>query len=51
MERLDQPLFQHLIRPDLTFGQPEQVAGVVAALVLDDGGFITGEIAKVDGSP
>lgn len=49
MEGLDQSLFQHLIRPDFTFGRPEQVAGVVAMLASDDGGFMTGEIVKVDG--
>lgn len=49
MEGLDRSLFQHTIRPDARFGQPAQVAGVVAMLASDDGAFMTGEVIKVEG--
>jgi NAD(P)-dependent dehydrogenase (short-subunit alcohol dehydrogenase family) len=45
----DASLFQHMRRPDGGFGLPEQVAAVVAMLASDDGGYMTGEIVKVDG--
>jgi len=49
MDGLDQSLFMHMTRPDQLFGQPEQVAGVVAMLASADGGFMTGEVVKIDG--
>lgn len=49
MDGLDLSLFQHLSRPDSIFGKPAQVAAVVAMLASADGGFMTGEIVKVDG--
>jgi NAD(P)-dependent dehydrogenase (short-subunit alcohol dehydrogenase family) len=49
MEGLDQSLFQHMVRPDSVFGQPGQVASVVAMLASNDGAFMTGEVVKVDG--
>ncbi len=49
MEGLNPALFQHMVRPDFVFGQPEQVASVVAMLASNDGAFMTGEVVKVDG--
>jgi NAD(P)-dependent dehydrogenase (short-subunit alcohol dehydrogenase family) len=49
MEGLDLSLFQHLNRPDGVFGQPEDVAAVIAMLASADGAHMTGEIVKVDG--
>lgn len=45
----DVSLFAHLQRPDGQFGRPEQVAAVIAMLASGDGGYMTGEIVKVDG--
>jgi NAD(P)-dependent dehydrogenase (short-subunit alcohol dehydrogenase family) len=42
-------LFMHLARGDYQFGQPEQVAGVVAMLASADGAFMSGEIVRIDG--
>ncbi|KAF9161491.1 hypothetical protein BGX21_003384 [Mortierella sp. AD011] len=49
MGDLDRSLFQRLTRPDFQFGMPDQVASVFAMLASEDGGFMTGEIVKVDG--
>ncbi|KAF9994214.1 hypothetical protein BGZ80_001359 [Entomortierella chlamydospora] len=49
MGTLDRSLFQRLTRPDFQFGMPDQVASVFAMLASEDGGFMTGEIVKVDG--
>ncbi|KAF9162104.1 hypothetical protein BGX20_001852 [Mortierella sp. AD010] len=46
---VDLTLFQRLIRPDYLWGKPDQVASIYALLASDDGGFMTGEIVKVDG--
>jgi len=46
---MDPRLFQHVTRPDRLLGQPEQVAGVVAMLASEDGGFVNGEVIRVDG--
>lgn len=49
-DKVDNSLYQHLNRPDQILGTAEQVAGVVAMLLAsDDGGFMTGEIVKIDG--
>lgn len=48
-EDMDLRLFMHLSRPDRLFGQPGQVAGVVAMLASEDGAFLNGEIIRVDG--
>jgi NAD(P)-dependent dehydrogenase (short-subunit alcohol dehydrogenase family) len=45
----DFSLFGHLQRIDGNLGQADQVASVVAMLASADGGFMTGEILKVDG--
>ena len=49
MASVDASLFAHLQRPDHAFGRPEQVASVVAMLASDDGGWMTGEVVKIDG--
>jgi NAD(P)-dependent dehydrogenase (short-subunit alcohol dehydrogenase family) len=46
---LDASLFAHLQRPDRGFGSPEQVAAVIAMLASADGGYMNGEIVKIDG--
>ena len=46
---VDHTLFMHLTRPDMSFGQPDYVAGVIAMLASDDGAFINGEIVRIDG--
>jgi NAD(P)-dependent dehydrogenase (short-subunit alcohol dehydrogenase family) len=46
---MDPRLFQHVTRPDRLLGEPEQVAGVVAMLASEDGGFVNGEVIRVDG--
>ncbi|KQV64119.1 SDR family NAD(P)-dependent oxidoreductase [Caulobacter sp. Root343] len=48
-EGVDMSLFMHLARGDYQFGQPEQVAGVVAMLASADGAFMSGEIVRIDG--
>jgi len=45
----DMSLFLHLARPDQQWGQPEDVAGVIAMLASDDGRHINGEIVRIDG--
>jgi NAD(P)-dependent dehydrogenase (short-subunit alcohol dehydrogenase family) len=49
MNGYDMSLFQHLTRPDYKFGNPDQIAGVVAMIASEDGSFMTGEIIKIDG--
>jgi NAD(P)-dependent dehydrogenase (short-subunit alcohol dehydrogenase family) len=49
MDGLDLSLFQHLSRPDGVFGQPADVAAVIAMLASSDGAHLTGEVIKVDG--
>ncbi len=49
MEGLDLSLFQHLSRPDGAFGQPQDVAAVIAMLASADGAHMTGEVVKIDG--
>lgn len=49
MGELDLSLFQHLSRPDGAFGQPANVAAVIALLASADGAHMTGEVVKVDG--
>jgi NAD(P)-dependent dehydrogenase (short-subunit alcohol dehydrogenase family) len=46
---VDHTLFMHLSRPDMIFGQPEYVAGVIAMLASADGAYINGEIIRIDG--
>ncbi len=46
---VDQTLFMHLTPPDLKFGVPENVAGVIAMLASADGAHINGEIIRIDG--
>lgn len=48
-EGVDGQLFMHLTPPDLKFGVPENVAGVIAMLASDDGAHINGEIIRIDG--
>jgi NAD(P)-dependent dehydrogenase (short-subunit alcohol dehydrogenase family) len=48
MGEFDLNLFQPLSRPGGIFGQPANVAAVVAMLASDDGAFMTGAIVKVD---
>jgi NAD(P)-dependent dehydrogenase (short-subunit alcohol dehydrogenase family) len=45
----DLSLLAHLRTPNKQFGQPEQVAGVVAMLASQDGSFINGEVIRIDG--
>ncbi len=42
-------LLDNLRMPDKRFGQPEDVAGVVAMLASQDGSFINGEVIRIDG--
>ncbi|GHE29826.1 SDR family NAD(P)-dependent oxidoreductase [Sphingobacterium griseoflavum] len=46
---VDYTLMEHLKRMDLPYGNPEDVAGVVAMLASEDGAFINGEIIRIDG--
>ncbi len=46
---VDHTLMMHLTRPDMHFGQPDYVAGVIAMLASADGAFINGEIIRIDG--
>ena len=46
---VDSQLFTHLTPPDLRFGMPENVAGVIAMLASADGAHINGEIIRIDG--
>lgn len=46
---MDPMLFMHLTRPDGKFGEPANIASVIAMLASDDGAFMTGEIVRVDG--
>jgi len=41
--------FENLIPLNKQFGQPEDVAGVVAMLSSQDGSFIKGEVIRIDG--
>ncbi|MDO4264036.1 MAG: SDR family oxidoreductase [Deinococcus sp.] len=45
----DWSLFGHLQRPDGIFGDPEQIAGVIAMLASDDGAFVNGVVLRADG--
>ena len=45
----DMSLFVHLARPDGRFGEPANVAAVIATLASDDGAFVNGEVVRVDG--
>ncbi|HSB96701.1 MAG TPA: SDR family oxidoreductase [Spongiibacteraceae bacterium] len=49
MNNYDLDLFGHLARVDGAFGQPENVAAVIAMLGSADGAHMTGEIVKIDG--
>ncbi len=46
---IDHRLFSTLHPPEGRFGQPEDVAAVVAMLASQDGCFIKGEIIRIDG--
>ncbi|HTJ62249.1 MAG TPA: SDR family oxidoreductase [Alphaproteobacteria bacterium] len=48
-EGVDGQLLMHLVPPDQKFGQPENVAGVIAMLASADGAHINGEIIRIDG--
>ncbi|MBS0323008.1 MAG: SDR family oxidoreductase [Proteobacteria bacterium] len=47
-EGADQSLFGHL-QPMAGFGQPENVAGVIAMLASADGAHVNGEVVRIDG--
>lgn len=49
MDTYDLDLFGHLSRVDGAFGQPENVASVIAMLASADGAHMTGEVVKIDG--
>jgi NAD(P)-dependent dehydrogenase (short-subunit alcohol dehydrogenase family) len=49
MDTYDLDLFGHLSRVDGAFGQPENVASVIAMLASDDGAHMNGEVVKIDG--
>lgn len=46
---IDDNLFTHLTPLDYRFGQPENVASVIAMLASADGAHINGEIIRIDG--
>jgi NAD(P)-dependent dehydrogenase (short-subunit alcohol dehydrogenase family) len=46
---VDMSLFTHLARPDGKFGEPENIASVIAMLASTDGNFINGEVIRIDG--
>jgi NAD(P)-dependent dehydrogenase (short-subunit alcohol dehydrogenase family) len=48
-EGVDHTLFMHLSPPDMKFGVPEHVSGVIAMLASADGAHINGEIVRIDG--
>lgn len=45
----DWTLFGHLQRPDGIFGEPAQIAAVIAMLASDDGAFVNGTVVRADG--
>lgn len=49
MDTYDLDLFGHLSRVDGAFGQPENVASVIAMLASEDGAHMNGEVVKIDG--
>ncbi len=45
----NQRLFDHSLLPNNQYGQPEQIAAVVAMLASHDGSYINGEVIQIDG--
>ncbi|EPL15586.1 SDR family NAD(P)-dependent oxidoreductase [Pseudomonas sp. CF161] len=48
-EGSDFTLLGHLSRPDRQFGEPQDVAAVIAMLASEDGAFMNGAILRIDG--